>query len=224
MESYISSTVAVPLFPGQGSSPSAIAVALQQALHDIRSSNGQLLLTSCHDAFIAEVLKLSEDELNQSRISLIDFRDPTSLLSNSSLYQNNPIFSSTSLFLIQVLRYLVHFSGSSAELNGRNDPDHSLGVAGFSSGIITACVVGASNSVISFMANAVEGYRLAFWIGVRSMQYRTKELQSALGFPDTGLPWSVVCIGLTQADVLSFISDFETRVRAAYTFATSNKY
>ncbi|KAG2359143.1 hypothetical protein BDR07DRAFT_1415802 [Suillus spraguei] len=61
------------------------------------------------------------------------------------------------------------------------------------------------------MAHAVEAFRLAFWIGVRSMQYRNKELQSASGFSDTGLPWTVVCIGLSKADVLEFISDFETK-------------
>ncbi|KAG1818621.1 putative polyketide synthase [Suillus subaureus] len=215
MENRVSPTVSVPLFPGQGSSSGALALALQQALRDIRSPSGHLLLASCHEAFHAEVLKLSADELNETHISLVDFQEATSLLSSSSLYQNNPIISSISLFLVQALRYLAHFSGSSTEPNGRStfadNADHSLGVTGFSSGIITACVVGASNSVLTFMSNAVEAFRLAFWIGVRSMQHRTKELQSALGFPDTGLPWSVVCVGLSRADVLGFISDFETK-------------
>ncbi|KAG2033473.1 hypothetical protein BDR03DRAFT_1094387 [Suillus americanus] len=208
-------SVSVPLFPGQGSSSGALALALQQALRDIRSPSGNLLLTSCHEAFRAEVLKLSGDELNETHISLVDFQEATSLLSSSSLYQNNPIISSISLFLVQALRYLAHFSSSQTEPNGRaifaDNADHSLGVTGFSSGIITACVVGASNSVLTFMSNAVEAFRLAFWIGVRSMQHRTKELQSASGFPDTGLPWSVVCVGLSRADVLGFISDFETK-------------
>ncbi|KAG1727831.1 polyketide synthase [Suillus lakei] len=212
MENHTSPPVVVPLFPGQGSSSGALALALQQALRDIRSPSGHLLLASCHEAFHAEVLKLSGDELNETRISLVDFQEATSLLSSSSLYQNNPIISSISLFLIQALRYLAHFSGSPTEPNGRSTfADHSLGVTGFSSGIITACVVGASNSVLTFMSNAVEAFRLAFWIGVRSVQHRTKELQSASGFPDTGLPWSVVCIGLSRADVLGFISDFESK-------------
>ncbi|KAG1882765.1 polyketide synthase [Suillus subluteus] len=202
MENRTSPTVSVPLFPGQGSSAGALALALQQALRDIRSPSGHLLLTACHEAFRAEVLKLSRDELNETHISLVDFEEATSLLSSSSLCQNNPIISGISLFLVQALRYLAHFSSA---------PDHSLGVSGFSSGIITACVVGASTSVFTFMSNAVEAFRLAFWIGVRSMQYRTRELQSALGFPDTGLPWSVVCVGLSRADVLGFISDFETK-------------
>ncbi|KAG2066907.1 ketoacyl-synt-domain-containing protein [Suillus decipiens] len=215
MQSQTSQTVTVPLFPGQGSSSSALALALQQALRDIRSPSGHLLLASCHEAFHAEVLKLSADELNETRISLVDFKDATSLLSSSSLYQNNPVISSTSLFLVQALRYLAHFSGSPTDTNSRStfadNVDHSLGVTGFSSGIITACVVGASNSVLTFMAHAVEAFRLAFWIGVRSMQYRNKELQSASGFSDTGLPWTVVCIGLSKADVLEFISDFEIK-------------
>ncbi|KAG2147424.1 polyketide synthase [Suillus bovinus] len=215
MENITSPSVIVPLFPGQGSSSAAIALAIQQALRDIRSPSGQLLLASCHEAFHAEVLKLTLDELNETRISIADFQEATSLLSSSSLYQNNPVISSISLFLFQALRYLAHFSGSPAEQNGRStfadNADHSLGVTGFSSGIITACVVGASNSVLTFMAHAVEAFRLAFWIGVRSMQYRNKELQSVSGFPDAGLPWTVVCIGLSKADVLGSISDFETQ-------------
>ncbi|KAG1901393.1 uncharacterized protein F5891DRAFT_1222928 [Suillus fuscotomentosus] len=215
MSIQTSPTVVVPLFPGQGSSPAALALALQQALRDIRSPSGQLLLASCHEAFHAEVLKLTADELNETRISLDDFQDATSLLSSSSLYLNNSVISSTSLFLFQALRYLAHFSGSPTEPNGRStfadNADHSLGVTGFSSGIITACVVGASNSILTFMSHAVEAFRLAFWIGVRSMQYRNKELQSAVGFPDTGLPWTIVCVGLSKADVLGFISDFEAK-------------
>ncbi|KAG1780576.1 polyketide synthase [Suillus placidus] len=214
MENHTSQTVVVPLFPGQGSSVGAIALALQQALRDSRSSSGHLLLASCHEAFHAELSKLSGDELNETRISPVDFQEATSILS-WNLYQNNPIISSTSLFLVQALRYLAHFSGSLTEPNGRGtfaaNANHSLGVTGFSSGIITACVVGASNSVLTFISNAVEAYRLAFWIGLRSLQHRTKELQSAPGFPDTGFPWSVVCVGLNRADVLGFISDFETK-------------
>jgi malonyl CoA-acyl carrier protein transacylase len=227
MQNHTSPTVVVPLFPGQGSSSGALALALQQALRDIRSPSGHLLLASCHEAFHAEVLKLSRDELNESHISLDDFQEATSLLSSSRLYQNNPIISSTTLFLVQALRYLAHFSASPAEPNGRSvfadNVDHSLGVTGFSSGIITACVVAASNSVLTFMSNAVEAFRLAFWVGVRSMQHRTKELQSALGFPDAGLPWSVVCIGLNRADVLGFISDFEMKVRGGYPLPTFKK-
>ncbi|KAG2123824.1 polyketide synthase [Suillus clintonianus] len=199
----------VPLFPGQGSSSAALSLALNQALRDSRSPSAQLLLASCHEAFHLELSKLSENELNQSCISLLDFQEATSLLSPSSVYQNNPIISSTSLFLVQALRYLAHCS---AEPNSRGPfPDHRLGVLGYSSGIVTACVVGASNSVLTFVSNAVEAFRLAFWIGLRSIQHKTKELQSALVFPDTTLPWTVVCIGLNRSDVLGFISDFETK-------------
>jgi hypothetical protein len=49
------------------------------------------------------------------------------------------------------------------------------------------------------------------------MQERTKELQSALVFPDTRLPWSIVCVGLSKLDVLGFISDFEISVRGSST-------
>ncbi|KAG0708446.1 putative polyketide synthase [Suillus ampliporus] len=219
MESHTSRPVVVPLFSGQGSSYGALALGLQQALCDIRSPSGHLLLTSCHEAFHAEVSKLSGDELDESRISLIDFQEATSLLSFSSFYEHNPIISNVSLFLVQALRYLAYFSGLRTESNGRgtfaemlrSNVDHRRGVIGFSSGIITACVVGASNSVLAFMSNAVEAFRLAFWIGVRSMQRRNKELRSALVFSETGLPWSVVCVGLSVSDILGFISDFEVK-------------
>jgi hypothetical protein len=224
MGGHTARPVVVPLFSGQGSPSSTLALARQQALCDIRFPPGHLLLTSCHEAFHAEVSKLPERELNESCISLLDFREPPSLLSFSSFYERNPIISGVSLFLVQALRYLVYFSGPTTEANGlhfvelpRSNSSHHLGVIGFSSGIITACVVGASSSVLTFISNAVEAFRLAFWIGMRSMQERTKELQSALVFPDTRLPWSVVCVGLSKSDVLGFISDFEISVRGSCT-------
>ncbi|OAX36486.1 putative polyketide synthase [Rhizopogon vinicolor AM-OR11-026] len=213
MESHTSRPVVVPLFSGQGSTATTLALTRQQALRDIRSPHGHLLLTSCHEAFYAEVSKLSEHELSESYISLIDFQEASSLLSFSSFYEHNPIISGISLFLVQALRYLAYLS--TTEASGLSSTEilrntnHHFGVVGFSSGIITACVVGASGSVLTFISNAVEAFRLAFWIGMRSMQERTQELRSALMFPDTQLPWSIVCVGLTKPDVLCFISDFE---------------
>jgi len=220
MESHTSRPVVVPLFSGQGSTATALALTRQQALRDIRSPHGHLLLTSCHEAFYAEVSKLSEHELSESCISLIDFQEASSLLSFSSFYEHNPIISGISLFLVQALRYLAYLSTteasdlSSAEI--LRNANHHFGVIGFSSGTITACVVGASGSVLTFISNAVEAFRLAFWIGMRSMQERTQELRSALMFPDTQLPWSIVCVGSTKPDVLCFISDFEIEVRGSY--------
>lgn len=223
MEQHTALPVTVPLFSGQGSHTTALALARRQALRDVRFPPGHLLLTSCHEAFHAEVSKLSDRELTESCISLTDFQEALSLLSFSSFYEHNPIISGISLFLVQALRYLAYFPGSTTQDNGltcaeilRSKANHHLGVIGFSSGIITACVVAASSSVLTFISNAVEAFRLALWIGLRSMQERTKELQSALVFPDTGLPWSVVCVGSSKSDVLGFISDFETKVRVDF--------
>ncbi|OJA19511.1 hypothetical protein AZE42_03211 [Rhizopogon vesiculosus] len=214
MESHTSRPVVVPCFSGQGSPATALALTRQQALRDIRSPHGNFLLASCHEAFHAEVSKLSEHELTESCISLIDFQEASSLLSFSSFYEHNPTISGISLFLVQALRYLAYLSTTEANslssAETLRNANHHFGVIGFSSGIITACVVGASGSVLTFISNAVEAFRLAFWIGMRSMQERTEELRSALVFPDTQLPWSIVCVGLTKSDVLCFISDFET--------------
>ena len=222
MEKRTSLPVTVPLFSGQGSPTTALVLARQQALHDIQFPPGHLLLSSCHEAFHAEMSRLSQHELSASCISLVDFQEARSLLSFSGFYEHNPIISGVSLFLIQALRYLAYFSGSTTEDNSlpcseilRSNSHRHLGVMGFSSGTITACVVAASSSVVMFISNAVEAFRLAFWIGVRSMQERTKELQSAFVFPESGMPWSVVCVGLSKSDVLRLISDFESEVRGS---------
>ena len=228
MECNTSRPVVVPLFSGQGSPSATLALTRQQALRDIRSPPGHFLLMSCHDAFHAEVSKLSEHELNESCISLIDFQGAVSLLSFSSVYEHNPIISGVSLFLVQALRYLAHCptteaNGLSSAETLRSNSNHHLGVIGFSSGLITACVVAASSSMITFISKAVEAFRLAFWIGVRSMQERTEELRSALVFPDTRLPWSVVCVGLSKSDILGIISDFEIKVGGSYTSDVQEK-
>jgi hypothetical protein len=84
-------------------------------------------------------------------------------------------------------------------------------------------VVEASNSVLTFMSNAVEAFHITFPIDVWSLQRVTKELQSTLGFPDTRLLWSVVCVGLSTTDILGFIFGFEIKVRGDCALVTFKK-
>ncbi|KDQ50552.1 hypothetical protein JAAARDRAFT_583047 [Jaapia argillacea MUCL 33604] len=208
----------VPTFAGQGTAAGNSAQTRQQALRDAETASGLLLLSSCYQAFLIEISSLSLTELKQTEIDLSDFATAQSLLAvPAEKYQRNPIISGTTLFLVQALRYLAHIESSGIANNSitpfsdalRGNIANKLGVLGFSSGILAACVVGTSMTSISYISNAVEAYRLAFWIGVRSQQYRTATL-SVEGAPgkDSMLPWSLVFLRMNRATVEQAIEEY----------------
>ncbi|KAH7919227.1 putative polyketide synthase [Leucogyrophana mollusca] len=208
--------VHVPVFAGQGVAASGLVQARQQAALDAKSPLGTMLLTSCFEAFGTELSALSSAELQESDISSLDFTEPGSLLSPSPRYAQNPIISGTSLLLVQSLRYLSFVLKGAEDMKSptyfqdtlNTNIKHDIGVLGFSSGIIPACAVGASQNTLMYMCHTVEAFRLAFWIGLRSLQFRKSALRE-IGELDPALPWSLVCVGLSKASMQDRISNFE---------------
>ncbi|KAF5386452.1 hypothetical protein D9757_005863 [Collybiopsis confluens] len=200
----------VPIFSGQGSSLSTLTSYVDCLPADSR--HGLTLMTMCYEAFIEELSELSSPELSKIGVDLQDFRSPDALLSMwLSHFFHNPVMSSSALLLVQLLRYLSFVERFGLE-EGSLTPFSELlqsystsrvGVLGFSSGILPACVVAASSSMASYLSLALEAYRLSLWIGIRCQLCR-----SSTSNTESTAPWSFVLIGISPEAAQEAILDF----------------
>ncbi|KAJ4000729.1 polyketide synthase [Lentinula boryana] len=206
----------VPIFAGQGSTPSTLSSYINSTVRRSQRGLCSTFLTVCHEAFLDEISSLSVLELAQAGVDPNDFRSPETLLTMwLSRYPHNAVMSSSALILMQLLQYLSFVEDFGAE-NGSLRPfadllsgqtTSSVGVLGFSSGIISACAVASSDSAKSFLSWALEAYRLAFWIGIRCQLYRFGTSDA-----DTILPWSVVFLGISAEVLQEAISNFRSQM------------
>lgn len=207
----------IPLFAGQGTDATNSTHTLQQALRDAASPSGAFLLSSCYDAFQKELVSLSSVELEESGIEPADFQDAKDILHiKSDHYIHNPIISGIRLFLVQSLRYIVHIETSSGSPGRFVDAiklnaSCKIGILGFSSGMLPACVVAASHSTLAYISYSVEAFRLAFYIGLRTQGYRREVLQGGKD-ASIGLPWSVVLLGMDRLGAQDAIDEFHHKV------------
>jgi Starter unit:ACP transacylase in aflatoxin biosynthesis len=205
------------VFPGQGTVAAYSLQTRHQAFGDSSSPSGSTLLSAYHEIFHAELSALPASDLSNIDLDATDFIKKESLLElPKERYVNNPIISGPSLFIIQTLRYLAFVEETGSSTNSltpfsdllKPNLEYGPGVLGFSSGILTACVVGTSFSTISFISRAVEAYRLAVWIGIRTQLYRRATLDAAFIDTNTTLPWSLVCFGMSKTTVEESIMNF----------------
>jgi len=189
----------LPIFSGQDSTSINSRCVQDQVIISSASPPGTLLLSSCFEAFHSELSSLSEAELEMTGVSLVDFDRPSALLLVlPEKYLRNSVVSGTRLLLIQALIYLEWATrtvgiaqGAFSALLDRNRQS-STGIIGFSSGVISACVVGTSPTLLDFLSNAVSAFRVALWIGVRSQFYRAHALlASGFHINDSRL-WSII--------------------------------
>lgn len=207
----------LPVFAGQGTTAANSPQTRRQALLDASSSSGSILLSECHAAFHAELSSLSRDDLRNVQVDAADFSTREALLSiPKERYLHNPTISGPTLFLIQSLRYLafVEATGSSTKSSTpffdvlKRNSEYNLGVVGFSSGILPACVTGTSFTVLTYISTALQAYRLALWIGIRSQLYRHDTLRLGSLNQYISLPWSLVFIGIHEDEAEQAILDF----------------
>ncbi|KAF9077256.1 hypothetical protein BDP27DRAFT_1441966 [Rhodocollybia butyracea] len=205
----------VPIFAGQGSPTAVLASYAESAIRDSRQGPCSTLLTMCHEAFRDEISSLTA--LERYGVDLNDFNSPDALLAMwPSRFFNNPVLSSSTFVLIQLIRYLAFVTVEpSCTENGYRTPftnvqsTSQVGVLGFSSGILAACVVAASRSTISYLSFAVEAYRLSIWIGIRCQLYRSETFNA-----DMSLPWSVVFLGMSLEAAEEAISEFQNLAKS----------
>ncbi|KAI0036587.1 polyketide synthase [Vararia minispora EC-137] len=203
----------IPIFPGQGSARANTSATLERTLRIASSPYGRLILSSCFSAFHAELDSLSPTERSEAGINLTDFDAPGSLLNAlHGPYPINPILSSTRLVLIQTLTYFNAYAEELTNATPERSSTHEFGVLGFSSGIISACVAGASRSTLHYINNATAAFRLAFWIGFRAQAYRHRVLDEA-GIPRSDTrPWSLVFTGVDKVTAEKLVDDHNSRV------------
>ncbi|KAF4571087.1 Type I Iterative Polyketide synthase (PKS) [Pleurotus pulmonarius] len=215
----------VPVFAGQGTTAANSPQTRQQALKDAASPAGSLLLSSCFETFHNELSTLTTEELASVDVTLSEFANKNALLEvPSDKYSNNSLITGPTLFLIQSLRYLAFVEASGLENDSltpfsdvlKGNLEHGLGVFGFSSGILPAVVVGSALSTITYISRAVEAYRLALWIGVRTQIYRAKHAAN-----DPSSPWSLVFLGISKEATEEAIINFSKDNVAASLFVTA---
>jgi hypothetical protein len=213
----------VPIFAGQGTTAVNTPQTRQQALHDASSASGSLLLSTCHEAFLAELSTLAATDLNIVNIDTTHFKRKESLIEfpTQGSYIQNPVISGPTLFLIQILRYLAFVEGIALTTNSltpfsdilKSNLDYQIGILGFSSGILSACVVGTSVSALAYISRAVEAYRLALWVGIRTQIFRRRALDTSHLDKNTALPWSLVFLGMNKAHAEESIQNFNKVTR-----------
>jgi hypothetical protein len=205
----------IPVFSGQGSISVDSRRVRDQALISSSSPAGSLLLSSCFQAFHSDLSSLSDAELEMTGVSLADFDQPFTLLVDPpSKYSRNPVVSGTRLLLIQALIYLewaTRTAGGEQDtfsmLLERNRR-HRVGVVGFSSGIISACIVGTSATLLDYLSNASSAFRVALWIGVRTQCSRIRTLIASGFHADDDRSWSRILLGMGYHATKEAISQF----------------
>lgn len=155
------------LFGGQGSPSIFSPNAATAAEEDARSvSIGNILLSKCHAAFLEEITSLDTQSQYLLDIDSSLFGSPRDLLKPSAHYHTHPVLQATTIYLCQLLRYLVETQRRGETCEHSFDRLHET--AGFSSGILPAAVVARSRSLDDFLLSGLQGFRLAFWIACRS--------------------------------------------------------
>jgi malonyl CoA-acyl carrier protein transacylase len=217
MATKATSNLFLPAFGGQGTGIFDTRNAQYQRSNLATSPSAVTLLTACHAALHTELASLSLETSENVDICASDFADNHSILdpTNERLI-DNPAFCGPRLFLIQALLYLSFIENSSVRVPGsltpfadalRSNLSHAIGILGFSFGIISACVVAASATLHSFICYAVEAYRLAFWIGIRSQLYRMAVSSWPTRSHDLR-PWSLVLLGMDKLDIRNAVDRF----------------
>lgn len=163
-------------------------------------------MSRCHAVFLAECRSLD------SRTKAIVGLDPSQFtglgdfLQPPPQYYHNGVVQATTICLYQLLHYLAEMEQSSQGLNHLND--QVLETTGFCSGLIAAAVVASSGSASEFLSFGTEAFRLAFWIGCRTVMESKKQAQPQ----NAEAPWSLVVLGLTQEEVEEYRRNFSTQV------------
>ncbi|KZT73005.1 ketoacyl-synt-domain-containing protein [Daedalea quercina L-15889] len=190
--------VHIYLLAGQNTTATFSTDSVAAALKDARGLREGLLLVACHAAFLKELLSLSPED--RTRCSLDSVQGATDLLDVPSDLRSHPVFVNVNLYLTQLLRFVVVARGSNFAWWSNKSNSNLL--LGFSTGQLAASIIAASNDD-TLLDHAVEGLRVAFWLGYHAYQFSNVPYN---GCNDS--PWSVVLLGCSRAEAGEAISAY----------------
>ena len=201
---FLSEMYDIPVFAGLGSNSLFSQRTLDIAAQDAQLAESNILLHSCHQVFVTEIAKAIDSKILRPDIELDDFQKPHSLIRPPSKYHGNVVVQHTTLYLVQLLRYIRHFGRSSTL----------IGVAGFCAGLLPAVAVASSRDLLELLSQSQKLFYVALWLGVRGEYHKRHELDEIPCPPR--LPWSVVVEGLSPQRAKEILIEFEEAVRLRF--------
>ncbi|KAJ3497716.1 hypothetical protein NLG97_g1690 [Lecanicillium saksenae] len=215
-----STTRDVLLFSGQGSNNHLVnpqaASKLLDLLKEEEKEKFRGLLKLCRDAFRIELASATPDEqrlLGHDAFQVFD--EPDSLLFPPRKFQSHPILETSSLYLHQILELILFQSHESNH--------HVVEVAGLCTGALPAVLAGCYTSFVSddFIAAALQGFRLAFWIGLRAEE-KSYSIEQAPDESEASCLLSIFGGGLEDVSQFIQLHPYGNNVQISAIFSDSN--
>lgn len=174
------------IFTGQGSSQHLSEPGtnddLREQLGEAEASAFADFLLKCQNAFCKEIENISTEDLSVLGGDADSIRrttdQPEFILKPPKTVQSQPIFEALSLYTRQILELMTYQT--------QNSKIHVVETSGICTGVIPAILAASytSYSSLGFTNAAVEGFRLAFWIGLRAALFsKQSSKQKADGSP-----------------------------------------
>ncbi|KAI1746759.1 putative polyketide synthase [Xylaria castorea] len=184
----------IPVFAGLGSDTLFTLNTSERAIRDASLPESHIVLQACHATFRTQISgAVDRGHLSAKSINLDDFLQPETLLRPNSRYHQNVVVQHTTIYLVQILRYVGH---GYRDLNVQ-------GVAGFCAGLLPAAAISTATSTIEFLQRVQDLFLVALWVGLNADLYRRNEItHSGCG---TGLPWGIVVDRLSEETISNLI-------------------
>ncbi|KAI9661312.1 MAG: Type I Iterative PKS [Bathelium mastoideum] len=203
------------LFAGQGSKSifsERVASRLLEFLH--QDSLACRFIQACCDSIVTDLSAAAAIAPQCFDETLVEnLGAPEMLVKPPPSLHDSPLVQATTLYVHQILEYIIYVKNADHEQP--SSQPNIVETAGFCSGMLPALLVASSPDLSSdkFMAHAVGGFRLAFWITFRSAVFS----QNIAGGSKTSHPWSLVLFGHSrkQVDDLLALHDKTGRIRVS---------
>lgn len=184
----------IAVFAGLGSESLFSNTTLDRTVQDVSLPEAQILLRSFYDIFRRRIaLAVRKGELPPESIDLDDFQRPEDLQNPASKYRESSVIQHTTIFLVQVFRYLRYRSSTDADTT----QTQLRGAAGFCVGLFPAATTATAHNDIEFLQRAQDFFLATLWLGIHCEAFRLSLL--ARHRCPQNLPWSIVVDNADQA-------------------------
>jgi hypothetical protein len=197
----------VLVFAGQGSNQYLVSPATAQNLRELlgeeHDATFQLFLNQCRDALKEELASLTPEEQSFLGAEVVEaFSDSNSFLLPPSSFQSHALCETLNLYTYEILELLL------VQCHQKNH--HIVETSGICTGILPAILAASYTSYTSkdFLQAAVQGFRLAFWIGLRASLHCRRV--SGEGWRETSSLLGV--FGIKTEDVGEILQSYNRKV------------